>query len=102
VTDAINAWNNGLTSSITITNTGSASIDNGWSLVFDLPSGQTITNGWNATYSPNSGRVTATNVSYNASIASNASVTIGFQATHNGNTAAPSSFTLNGMTCSTS
>jgi len=99
VTDLINPWNTGLTSSITITNTGSTAIS-GWSLVFSLPGGQTITNGWNATYSPASGQVTARNVSYDGDIAPNASVTIGFQATHTGNTAAPGSFTLNGAACS--
>ncbi|MFF5109517.1 endo-1,4-beta-xylanase [Streptosporangium sp. NPDC000509] len=95
----LNAWNSGLTSSITITNTGSSAI-NGWSLVFGLPSGQTITSGWNATYSPSSGQVTARNVSYNGSIPAGGSVDIGFQANHTGNTSAPSSFTLNGNTCS--
>ncbi|MEV4752868.1 endo-1,4-beta-xylanase [Streptosporangium sp. NPDC049248] len=95
----LNAWNNGFTSAITVTNTGSSAI-NGWSLVFTLPSGQSITGGWNATYSPASGQVTARNVSYNGSIPAGGSVEIGFQATHTGNTAAPSAFTLNGSTCS--
>jgi cellulase/cellobiase CelA1 len=95
---AVNAWNTGLTASVTITNTSTAAV-NGWSLAFTLPSGQTITNGWNATYSPASGAVTARNVSYNGTIAANASVSIGFQATHNGNSGTPSSFTLNGTAC---
>ncbi|MEK8107114.1 cellulose binding domain-containing protein [Micromonospora sp. M12] len=60
----INAWNTGLTENITIANTGTSAV-NGWSLVFTLPSGQTITSGWNATYSPSSGQVTARNVAYN-------------------------------------
>ncbi|MEU6036714.1 cellulose-binding domain-containing protein [Actinomadura sp. NPDC047616] len=94
----VNAWNTGLTESITITNTGSSAV-NGWSLAFTLPSGQTITSGWNAAFSPAGGQVTARNVSYNASLASGASVSIGFQATHNGNTAKPASFTLNGASC---
>lgn len=98
VSDAINAWNTGLTENVTITNTGSATI-NGWALAFTLPTGQTITNGWNATYSPNSGRVTATNVGYNAAIPAGGAVTIGFQAAHTGNTAAPTSFALNGASC---
>jgi poly(hydroxyalkanoate) depolymerase family esterase len=98
VSDAVNAWNTGLTENITITNTGGATI-NGWSLAFTLPTGQTITNGWNATYSPTSGRVTATNVSYDASLPPGGALTIGFQATHTGNAAAPSSFTLNGASC---
>lgn len=98
VSSTVNAWNTGLTQEITITNTGSSPI-NGWSLVFTLPSGQTIISGWNANYSPNSGQVTARNAPYNGTIAPNASVSIGFQATHTGNTAKPSSFTLNGTAC---
>jgi poly(3-hydroxybutyrate) depolymerase len=98
VTYTVNAWNTGLTTDVTITNTGSTAV-NGWSLVFTLPSGQVITSGWNATYSPTSGQVTARNVSYNGTIAANSSVSIGFQANHTGNTAKPSSFTLNGAAC---
>jgi poly(hydroxyalkanoate) depolymerase family esterase len=94
----VNAWNTGLTTSITITNTGSSTI-NGWSLVFTLPSGQTITSGWNATYTPSSGQVTATNMSYNAAIQPGASTNIGFQATHTGDSGRPASFTLNGALC---
>ncbi|MCW6004152.1 PHB depolymerase family esterase [Micromonospora sp. CPCC 205371] len=94
----VNAWNTGLTASVTITNTSTTAV-NGWTLGFTLPSGQTITNGWNATYSPNSGAVTARNVSYNGTIAPNASTNIGFQATHGGSTARPTSFTLNGVAC---
>jgi endoglucanase len=99
VVNAVNAWNTGLTNSITITNTGSTAI-NGWNLVFTLPSGQTITGGWSATYSPSSGTVTATNVSYNGTLAPGASATIGYQATHTGNAGAPPGFKLNGSTCS--
>ncbi|MEU7920822.1 extracellular catalytic domain type 1 short-chain-length polyhydroxyalkanoate depolymerase [Micromonospora zamorensis] len=101
VTVAINAWNTGLTENITVTNTGTTAV-NGWSLVFTLPSGQTITSGWNASYSPSSGQVTARNVAYNAGIPANGSVTIGFQATHSGNTAKPSAVTLNGASCAVS
>ncbi|MBE3016310.1 cellulose binding domain-containing protein, partial [Microbispora sp. NEAU-D428] len=99
VSATVNAWNNGLTENLTITNTGSSAV-NGWSLVFTLPGGQTITNGWNATYSPTSGQVTAANVSYNGSLAPGASTEIGFQATHTGNAGKPTAFTLNGVTCS--
>ncbi|SBT49384.1 glycoside hydrolase family 11 protein [Micromonospora auratinigra] len=99
VSNAVNAWNNGLTDNITITNTGTTTI-NGWSLKFTLPSGQNITSGWSATYAPTSGQVTATNVGYNPTIPPGGSTTIGFQATHTGNTAAPSGFSLNGAACS--
>jgi acetylxylan esterase len=99
VTDTINAWNTGLTSSITIANTGSTPIS-GWSLAFTLPAGQAITSGWNATYAATSGAVTATNASYNGSIAPGSSVSIGFQANHTGNSGKPASFSLNGNSCS--
>ncbi|MFF3331691.1 PHB depolymerase family esterase [Streptomyces sp. NPDC002888] len=98
VTASTNAWSTGLTGSVTLTNTGTTAI-NGWKLGFTLPSGQSITNGWGATYSPASGAVTAANVSYNGTIAPNASVTIGYQANHTGNSAAPGAFTLNGAAC---
>jgi endo-1,4-beta-xylanase len=98
VTNSVSAWNSGLTDNITITNTGTAAV-NGWALRFTLASGQSITSGWSATYSPASGQVTATNVSYNAAIPPGGSTTIGFQANHTGNSAAPSGFTLNGTAC---
>ena len=98
VTSTVNAWNSGLTADITVTNTGSSAL-NGWTLAFTLPGGQTITNGWNATYTPTSGRVTATNAGYNATLAPGASVSLGFQATHTGNTAAPGAYALNGSAC---
>jgi mannan endo-1,4-beta-mannosidase len=94
----MSTWGNGYTSSIAITNTSTTAI-NGWRLQFTLPSGQTITNGWGASYSPSSGAVTATNASWNGQLSAGASTTIGFQATHTGNTAEPSSFTLNGASC---
>lgn len=94
----ISPWNTGFTASISITNTGTSTI-NGWTLVFSLPGGQSITSGWNATYSPASGQVSARNLSYNGTLAPGASVDIGLQGTHTGNTAEPTSFTLNGIPC---
>jgi Cellulose binding domain len=43
--------------------------------------------------------VTARNAAYNPDLAPNASVSIGFQASHTGNTAAPTSYVLNGAAC---
>jgi acetylxylan esterase len=94
----VSPWNTGLTAQITITNTGTSTIS-GWSLAFTLPGGQAITSGWGASYAPASGQVTATPVSYTTTINANSSVSFGFQATHTGNTAEPTSFTLNGTAC---
>jgi poly(hydroxyalkanoate) depolymerase family esterase len=98
VTDMVNAWNTGFTSNLTITNTGSTAI-NGWSLVFTMPSGESITSSWNATFAPSSGQVTATNLSYNAAIAPGTSTGLGFQAAITGTATPPTSFTLNGQSC---
>ncbi|MFF0311058.1 PHB depolymerase family esterase [Streptosporangium sp. NPDC004379] len=101
VSATVNAWNNGLTENLTVTNTGTSAV-NGWSLAFTLPGGQTITGGWNATYTPATGRVTATNVTYNGSLAPGASTEIGFQATHTGDAGKATAFTLNGAPCTLS
>jgi poly(hydroxyalkanoate) depolymerase family esterase len=98
VTDTVSAWNTGETENITVTNSGPAI--NGWTLGFTLASGQVITQGWNANYSGTSGAVTATNLSYNASIPTGGSVSLGFNANQTGNAAAPAAFTLNGVACS--
>ena len=99
VGNAVSAWNTGLTNSITLTNTGTVAI-NGWTLAFTLAAGQSIVSGWSASFSPATGRVTATNAGYNGTLAPGASTTIGYQANHTGNAAAPTGFTLNGTTCS--
>jgi acetylxylan esterase len=99
VTYTVRAWNTGLTTDITIVNTGSVPI-NGWSLAFTLPAGQTIGSAWNATFSPNTGAVTARNVGHNAMLNPGVPVGgIGFQATHTGNTGKPQSVSLNGNPC---
>jgi poly(hydroxyalkanoate) depolymerase family esterase len=98
VTYTVSPWNTGLTAQLSITNTGTSTI-NGWSLAFTLPGGQTITGGWGASYAPASGQVTATPASYTTTINVNSSVSFGFQATHTGDTGEPTSFTLNGTAC---
>ncbi|WUI10416.1 cellulose-binding domain-containing protein [Micromonospora sp. NBC_00421] len=94
----MSTWASGFTANIAITNTGTSTID-GWTLAFTLPSGQSVTSAWNATISPTSGQVSARNVSYNGTLAPGATVEIGFQANHTGNTAEPTAFTLNGIPC---
>jgi acetylxylan esterase len=98
VAATLNTWNNGLTANLTITNTGTAAIGS-WALGFTLPAGQAITSGWGATYAPASGAVTGRNVAYNGTLAPGASTTIGYQATHTGNSGRPPAFTLNGEAC---
>ncbi|MFC7531954.1 cellulose binding domain-containing protein [Actinoplanes sp. GCM10030250] len=98
VSYATNVWSSGFTANVTVANTGTAAI-NGWNLGFTLPSGQSVTNSWGATLTGTSGAVTARNVAYNGSVAAGSSATFGFQGTYSGSFTAPSTFTLNGATC---
>jgi len=86
------SWGGGYVADIRVTNTGSSTI-NVWTVTFTLPSGQTITNFWNANISPSSGAVTARSMSYNGTLAPNASTTFGFQASRPSGTALPTNFT---------
>ncbi|MET8199044.1 GH12 family glycosyl hydrolase domain-containing protein [Micromonospora taraxaci] len=94
-----NSWGNGFTADVLVTNTGSSAI-NGWTLNYSLPSGQTVTNAWNATVSQSGSAVTARNVGHNGSIAPGGTASFGYQGTLNGSYSSPSSFSLNGATCS--
>jgi hypothetical protein len=99
VTYGTNTWNTGFTATVTVANTGSSAI-NGWKLGFTLPSGQAITSSWSASVTGTSGAVSASNVSYNGAIPAGGNTSFGFQGTYSGTFAKPSSFTLNGSTCS--
>ncbi len=91
-------WPGGLTTAVTVTNTGSTAI-NGWVVRWTFPGDTKVTNSWNATIVQSGTAVTATNVSYNAVIAAGASASFGFQATWTSNDAAPTGFTVNGVPC---
>lgn len=90
----------GFTANVTITNTG-ADPTSGWVLAFTFPSGQRVSQGWNATWAqaPDSPNVTANSMSHNGNLAPGASTQIGFNGTFTTNNTAPSTFTLNGATC---
>jgi mannan endo-1,4-beta-mannosidase len=93
---------NGFTAGVTIANTGTSTV-NGWTLAFTYTAGQRVTMpGWGATFTQSSsGAVTATNLSWNGTLAPNASTSVGFNGTFTGSNPAPTSFTLNGSTCAT-
>jgi mannan endo-1,4-beta-mannosidase len=92
---------NGFTANVTITNTGTSAVD-GWTLAFSLANGQKVTlPGWGATWAQSGGNVTATNLTWNRTLAPNVSVSIGFNGTYSGSNPAPTSFTLNGNSCTT-
>jgi hypothetical protein len=95
-----NQWTGGFGASVTINNTGSTTI-NGWTLVWTFANGQTITQIWSATDTQTGATVSATNASYNGTIAPGGNTNFGFNGAWNGSNTAPTSFTLNGSPCTT-
>src|SRR5690348_1659727 len=80
VTYTTNDWTSGpgtggFTANLVVKNLGDPL--NGWTLRFAFPSGQTVTMpGWSATWSQSGANVTATPLSWNASLPTNASTSI--------------------------
>jgi hypothetical protein len=93
-----NNWQGGFTASVMIANNGSSTI-NGWTLTFSFPGDQKITSAWNAAVTQAGASVTATNLSYNATISPGGSQSFGFQGTWATSDAAPASFSVNGTAC---
>ena len=98
VTYATSDWNNGFTANVTIKNLGDAL--NNWSLKFAFPnSSQRVTQGWSARWIQSGSEVTATNESWNGSLPTGASTSIGFNGSYSGSNPKPTAFTLNGVAC---
>jgi Cellulose binding domain len=92
-------WPGGFGGNITVQNT-SASAWTSWNLAFTFPaSGQSVTQGWNGVFSQSGQNVTVANVSWNGSVAVNASVNPGFNGAWTGSNPVPASFSVNGNVC---
>jgi beta-glucosidase len=96
-----NDWGSGFTANISITNTGTTTI-NGWTLRFAFPGSQQLGNGWEATWSQTGSQVSAANAAWNATIAPGATVRIGFNASYSSANPRPADFTLNNNPCTVS
>ncbi len=94
-------WPGGFVATITITNLGSAPINN-WILTFAFPQNQSITQGWNGSFSQTGTQVSIANAAYNARILPASSTNPGFQATWHTNNPSPVLFKLNGVICTES
>ena len=92
-----NQWPGGFSANVDLTNLGDPL--NGWRLTWTFPSGQQVTQAWNATVTSSGNNVTATNVSYNAALGTNQTVSFGFNGSWSGSNTAPTSFALNGVAC---
>jgi hypothetical protein len=99
VTYTLNSsWPGGFTAQVGIANTGTTTI-NGWSLTFTFPGDEKITSDFNGGFSQSGENVTLTSASYNGTIAPGANITVGFQGTWTNSVANPTSFAVNGTTC---
>ncbi|MFU8851992.1 glycoside hydrolase family 6 protein [Micromonospora sp. SL1-18] len=91
-------WPGGFTATVIINNLGDPL--SAWTLGFTFPnSSQQVVNGWAARWSQSGRNVTAQNESYNGSIPTGASVTIGFNGAWSDSNPKPTQFTLNGTVC---
>jgi cellulose 1,4-beta-cellobiosidase len=97
VTYSANSWSSGFSGSLSVTNLGDPITS--WKLEWDFPGNQQVTQGWSGTFSQSGEHVTVTNVSYNGSLAANASTSLGFNGSYSGTNDAPASFKLTGTTC---
>jgi cellulase/cellobiase CelA1 len=98
-----NQWSDGFGANIAITNTGSTAWNN-WTLKFTFPGSQQVTQLWNGSVTQSGASVTITNSSYNAQVPAGAAVSPspGFNGSFTGSNPNPTSFTLNGVACTTS
>jgi hypothetical protein len=90
-------WAGGFTASIAITNLGDPVTS--WNLTWAFTAGQQLTQGWNATYAQSGTQVSARSLSYNGSLATGASTTVGFNGSWTATNPSPTGFALNGVAC---
>ncbi|MFI7070548.1 glycoside hydrolase family 6 protein [Micromonospora sediminicola] len=91
-------WPGGFTATVVIKNLGDPV--SSWNLGFTFPnSSQRVQQGWSAKWSQTGQNVTAQNESYNGSLATGASTSIGFNGAWSGSNPKPTQFTLNGTVC---
>jgi len=92
-----NQWNGGFGADVRVDNHGDALA--GWTLTWAFTDGQTVTQAWNGTATQSGAQVTVTNAGWNGTVASGGQIGFGFNGASGQNNPAPTSFALNGTTC---
>ncbi|AYF27778.1 arabinofuranosidase [Micromonospora tulbaghiae] len=90
-------WQGGFGANVTVTNLGDPV--SSWTLTWSFGAGQTVTQSWNTSLTQSGAAVTARNVDYNGSIPTNGTTSFGFNGSWTGSNPVPTSFALNGVTC---
>jgi endoglucanase len=85
-------WSGGMVSGVTVTNTGTSALT-AWTVTFTFGGDQKATSAWGASLTQSIEYVTATNASYDGSVAVGASTSFGFQGTWGTSDAVPASLT---------
>ncbi|HYH02905.1 MAG TPA: cellulose binding domain-containing protein [Bacillota bacterium] len=91
-------WGSGATVNIIIKNNSNVAI-NGWTLAWSFGGNQKVANLWNGTFTQSGTAVTVKNMSYNAIIPANGTVSFGFNISYSGSNVKPTGFILNGTAC---
>ncbi|WFE25279.1 family 43 glycosylhydrolase [Solwaraspora sp. WMMD791] len=92
-----NQWQGGFGANVVIDNLGDPL--NGWRLTWSFAAGQTISQLWNGAVAQSGNQVTVTNAAYNGSVPTGGSVNFGFNGAWTSTNPVPTSFALNGVTC---
>jgi endoglucanase len=90
-------FNGGFFAQLTITNVGDQI--NGWTVTWTFPSGQRLTHLVGSRATQSGAEVTGTNLNWNAEIPTDGTLLLHILGTWSGVNTAPTSFTLNGVTC---
>jgi hypothetical protein len=97
VSYGVNQWSTGFTANVTVTNLGDPVTS--WSLEWDFAGNQQITQSWSSVYAQSGQHATLKNAAWNGALGTNSSTNPGFNATYSGTNAIPTTFKLNGVTC---
>lgn len=93
----VSTWSTGYTGEIVLENRGAPVTR--WTLTFSAP-GVTVSQGWNGTWTDTGDVVKVDNAAWNGTLATNATATIGYNASYTGSAPPFQAPTLNGTSCS--
>lgn len=92
-----NQWQSGFGANVQVTNLGDPLTS--WDVRFQFGAGQTVSQLWNGTVSQSGSAVSVRNAAWNGSLGTNGTASFGFNGTWSGTNPVPTTFTLNGVTC---
>ncbi|WP_066372237.1 pectate lyase [Herbidospora mongoliensis] len=90
-------WAGGFTADVGLANIGDPL--SSWRVTWSFGAGQTVSQAWNAGVTQSGSAVTASNLGYNGTLASGASVSFGFNGSWSSSNPVPTNFAVNGVTC---